>query len=124
MRGNNAKIKKEDIMNSIVKRNNLLFSQWPLFDDFLIKEVFNPQVPGQQKIAFPAVNIKELEKAWELEVVVPGIRKEEMSIDVENNKLVISAQRNESSENQGSFSKREYIFSGFTRSFTFSDHLV
>jgi HSP20 family protein len=95
-----------------------------MFDDFLAKELFTHPESKTQKIAFPAVNIKEQEKAWELEVVVPGIRKEELNISIENNKLVVSAQRNETSENQSTFNKREYVFSGFSRSFTLSDQMV
>jgi HSP20 family protein len=114
-------------MNSLIKRNNMLFSQWPMFDDFLVKEVFNSPNIQNSRINFPAVNIRETEKSWELEVIAPGIDKENIQIDLENNKLLVTATIGEQHEAEGpqdKYYRREYTFTGFKRSFTLPENLV
>ena len=45
----------------------------------------------------PAINVKENDDIFELEIMVPGFRKEEIMLQVEGNDLVIYGEKNDSS---------------------------
>lgn len=56
--------------------------------------------------------------AYKLEAELPGFRKEDIQIDVENDVLTISAQRGEEKkEEKHNFIKRERFYGSFSRSF-------
>lgn len=77
---------------------------------------------------FPSVaefktDIKDLGNEVRLEADLPGIKKEDIKIDIENKYLTISAQRNaENSEKdeKGNFIRQERTFGSFSRSFDIS----
>ena len=78
------------------------------FDNF-----FSPQ-----RTYSPLVNIREDEKAYGIEIALPGISKEEMKIEIEKDVLVISSERNEEKkEEQNGYSRREFGHYSFCRSF-------
>ena len=59
--------------------------------------------------------------AYRLEAELPGFRKENISLDVENDCLTISAERSvEENESKESFIKRERFYGSFSRSFDVS----
>ena len=59
--------------------------------------------------------------AYKLDAELPGFKKEDIKIDVENDVLTISAERKvESDENKPNFVKRERFYGSFSRSFDVS----
>jgi HSP20 family protein len=70
----------------------------------------------------PAVNIKELDSQFEIELAVPGIQKEDFAIEVEEGILSISSTQEEEQVNEkGKFTRREFSYNSFRRSFTLPD---
>lgn len=70
------------------------------------------------------VNIKETEKAFELDVIAPGLKKEDFNINVEKDVLQISfEQKEEKSESTDKMIRNEYKFSSFKRHFTLTDKI-
>lgn len=68
----------------------------------------------------PAVNIKETDANFEVELAVPGMEKSDFKIDLKKNQMTISAQketRTETNQNEKFFVK-EFSFKSFSRSFT------
>jgi HSP20 family protein len=66
----------------------------------------------------PAVNIREDEKNYILDLAVPGIDKKDLKIDVNEDVLTISTEsRNESEESKNEFKRKEFSYSAFSRSF-------
>lgn len=68
----------------------------------------------------PSVNIRENKDDYSIEMAVPGMKKEDFDIDIDNNTITISCQK-ESETKDGSeenYSRREYNYSRFSRSFT------
>ncbi len=68
----------------------------------------------------PAVNIKESDKNFEIEVAAPGYDKKDFHIDVEDGILTISAEytkTNESKE-EDNYRRKEFECGSFSRSFT------
>ena len=67
---------------------------------------------------FPAVNVKEEENGYGLEVVAPGWEKEDFKIRLDKNLLTIGAEKKEVTENKNDkLIKKEYVQSSFERSF-------
>ena len=62
------------------------------FDD-LFNEFFS-NTPSYKRDGFmPSVDISESEKQFELSVELPGMKKEDIKIDLENGRLTISGER-------------------------------
>ncbi|HET7899181.1 MAG TPA: Hsp20/alpha crystallin family protein [Flavisolibacter sp.] len=67
----------------------------------------------------PAVNIKNLGDHYAVMLAAPGLKKEDFHIDVDNNVLTISSEKKEEKEEkENNFTRREYSYTSFTRSFT------
>ncbi|EFK57881.1 Hsp20/alpha crystallin family protein [Sphingobacterium spiritivorum] len=70
----------------------------------------------------PAVNIAEAEDSFQIELAAPGLQKSDFKINVDKNMMTISAEKTSETETeQKLFSKREFNYSSFTRSFTLPD---
>jgi len=66
----------------------------------------------------PSVNILEREHDFELRMLVPGLGKQDLKLNVEKDVLTISAEKKaeEKKENER-FTRREFVHSAFSRSF-------
>lgn len=66
----------------------------------------------------PSVNIVENETGFTLELAAPGLVKDDFKIDIEKDRLFVSA-KNESTEEvtEGKFTRNEFNYSSFKRSF-------
>jgi len=100
---------------SIVKRNDVLFPS-------LMSEIFKPDWFGgleNNNRNIPAVNIKENEKDFELELSVPGRNKEDFKIEINENVLTISTEsKTEDNVEKENYTRREFVYSSFKRAFT------
>lgn len=73
-------------------------------------------------MTLPAVNIKENADEFFLEIAVPGMKKSDFNIDVENKILSISSENKEEHEEQKeNYTRREFGYSSFKRTFTLPD---
>ncbi|WP_409421212.1 Hsp20/alpha crystallin family protein [Pseudaeromonas sp. ZJS20] len=64
----------------------------------------------------PAVDITEDDKAYQLQVEIPGIAKEDVKLSVDNGMLTISGERHQAHEDQHHH-RTERFYGRFTRSF-------
>jgi HSP20 family protein len=100
---------------SIIKRNDVLFPS-------LMNEIFKPDWLGgmENKMAtLPPVNIKENETAFELELAIPGQKKEDFNIEIDKDVLTISMEINSEEEaSKEHYTRREFTSTSFKRSFT------
>ncbi len=99
---------------------NLIRKQAPFFpsliDDF-INQDWNLKTPGSTTL--PAVNIKDLEAQFEIELAVPGMKKSDFEIEVEDGLLSISSSLEEEQVTEkGKFTRREFSYNIFKRTFT------
>lgn len=100
---------------SIVKRNNLFFPS--LMNDFLKPDWFG----GMENLnsSVPAVNIKENEKDFELELAIPGFKKDDFNVEVDENILTISSEiKSENETKKSNYTRREFSYTSFKRAFT------
>jgi HSP20 family protein len=72
-----------------------------------------------KSISVPAVNVTENTKDFKVSVAAPGLKKEDFKIDVNGNMLTISSETGEEKEEKDEkYTKKEYSYSAFSRSFT------
>lgn len=73
----------------------------------------------------PAVNVKESENEYELEVAAPGMKKDSFKINLDKDQLTISSEwKDEKKEKDGDYTRKEFSYQSFQRSFTIPDNLV
>ena len=117
-------------MTTIVKRNGgslLPANPRSLFDDFFNRELFNwgNSNFSASRTTLPSVNIKEREEAFEVEVAAPGMQKEDFKITLDSGILTISSSREDKEEeNDGNFTRREFSYQSFQRSFELAKDVV
>lgn len=74
------------------------------------------------------VNIKETSNGYEVQVVAPGVKKEDFNVNVDKNILTISYEhktetKDEQAENQSKWLRTEYSVRSFKRSFTLNEKI-
>lgn len=115
---------------TLVKRNPM--NTLPgFFDSFILKDRFEwpEHTNGRQHASVPAVNIRENDQQYELEMLAPGLQKENFSIEMNENVLTISfekvkKQEEEENKENSKFTLREFSLHSFKRSFRFPDKAV
>jgi HSP20 family protein len=107
------KIKKEVAMLPMITRRNYK----PLTLSDFLNEDFFPAF-NRNTGSLPAVNIREDEKAFYLELAVPGMDKKDLHIEVKDDILTISSEhKEEKQEELDGYRRREFSYSSFCRSF-------
>lgn len=106
-------------MSNLIRRNSF-------FDDFITKDLFEFNRPkfSPSEATLPSVNVLEQKDSFEIQVAAPGIKKENFKIDLERNVLTVGSETREETEQKdsdGSFTRREFNYSSFSRSFTLPD---
>ena len=74
----------------------------------------------------PSVNIVEHDAHFTMQLAAPGLQKSDFNINIENDYLVISAEKQTEKEetgNQGKFTRREFNYSSFKRSFQLDENI-
>ena len=109
----------EDKIMSLVRFSNQMPS---LFDRFLENDLFDwsNRNYSNTNTTLPAVNIKEDEDGFEVEMSAPGLDKKDFKLELNNSVLTISSEKkveNETKEGQ-QFTRREFSYQSFSRSFT------
>lgn len=83
------------------------------FDDF--DNFFNLNNYG----LMPATNVVETDQQFEVEMAIPGMEKEDIKVNVDNNLLTISCEKEDKKEEkEKNYTRREFSYGSFCRSFT------
>ncbi|HEV7330421.1 MAG TPA: Hsp20/alpha crystallin family protein [Flavisolibacter sp.] len=69
------------------------------------------------------VNIRENDKSYEMEIVAPGLRKEDFSVNISDKLLTVSFEHKDENREEGrnDYLRQEYRRQAFRRSFTLDD---
>lgn len=102
-------------MNNFLQRQNNNLSIFDAFDDFFFHPVFSDDTNEMK------TNIRETDKAYELDVQVPGFKKDQIKISLENGYLSVVCEKKEDKSN-GTFLRRE-ISSTSARSYFVGDDI-
>jgi HSP20 family protein len=91
-----------------------------MFDNFL----FDDHKPYRManKHCGPATNIIENKDSFVLDLAVPGVKKDDFKVNLDNKFLNISLERkNEKSDEKTNYTRREFSYNSFSRSFSLPD---
>jgi HSP20 family protein len=106
-------------MTLVKFNNNKANALMPGFND-VFESIFNDTFFNDRMVTrVPAVNISETAENYHLELAAPGLKKQDFKISLDRDVLNISVeQQNESHEEGKRFSKKEFSYTSFVRSFT------
>jgi HSP20 family protein len=113
---------------SLIKRNGNSVPSIPaLFDDFFSRELFNWGNTNfsSTNTTVPAINIREKEDHFEVEVAAPGMEKKDFNITLEGNVLMISSAKQHTDEKkEENYTRREFSYQSFQRSLELPKDIV
>ena len=88
------------------------------WDDFFNDRFFNQLSTSGNGNHTPAVNVIEDEKAYRIEMAVPGLSRKDFQLEVEDDVLTISTEKKENKKEQkANYLRREFNYQSFKRSF-------
>ncbi|MGQ1784517.1 MULTISPECIES: Hsp20/alpha crystallin family protein [unclassified Saccharicrinis] len=103
-------------------RGSSIYPSW--VDDLFTGSVWQ-NLDSKMNTSMPAVNIKEDDNQFIIEVAAPGMDKSNFNVDLNHNVLTISAKKEEEREDKHTkVTRREFNFSSFQRSFTLPNFVV
>ena len=108
------------MLNGLMRNNGWLTT---VFDDF-----FNTDFMPRANSTAPAVNVKESEKAYTMELAAPGIKKEycRVAINDEGN-LTIAIENKQEHKHEDShhhYLRREFSYSNYEQNYVLPDDVV
>jgi HSP20 family protein len=107
----------------LVKFNQNPFAAIDRVFDEVFKSNF-PSLPTMFDASAFRVDISEDEKNLYIEADLPGVKKEDLKVTVEDNLLTIRAERRaESTESKKNYYRTERVFGSMTRSFTLGENV-
>lgn len=107
----------------LVRRNNDfgILNNW--FDD----NFFNTPVMAQTTTTAPAVNVKEDNKQYVMEVAVPGLKKEQVNMSIDKDgylTLSIENKNEQKDENKKEhYLRREFSYTSYRQSYALPDNV-
>lgn len=110
-------------MSNLVK-SNFFPSFKAMMDDFWNTErFFNQKIFNSDYL--PAVNIRDTEQQYELEVSAPGFKKEDFKVATDQGLLIITAEASdENNQDKGDYTRREFSRSSFSRTFSLPGNVL
>jgi len=117
-------------MKTLVRTNGNLFPAIPsLLNDFFTDDWFDSSLGNWRSsgATLPAVNVRETNDDFRIEVAAPGMKRDDFKVELDNNVLIISSQREDSREekdNNSDYTRREFSYQSFQRSFTLPEDKV
>ncbi len=114
------------IMLPVIKNSRRNQGSWlpSILDDFFNDDFMG--IPVSRQFATPAVNIKETEKDYDIQIAAPGMTKDDFKLSInENNELVIALEKKDSKEakdenseeKKGTWLRREFSYASYSQSF-------
>lgn len=100
--------------------NNLMSKR---FSD-IMDEFFNDAVNNRRDSFVPSIDISESDDQFLISAELPGMKKEDININLENNRLSISGERSFEKEDKGKkYHRVETSYGSFERSFQLPDNI-
>ena len=106
---------------NVISKRNINYPTWSSWIDDLFGVDETPWFRANMNsgISTPKVNIRENNDSYIVEMAVPGMKKSDFEISIDNKMLFISAEvETKNEENSEEYSVREFGYSSFKRTFT------
>ncbi len=114
---------------SLTKNTSNPIANFPTWSSW-IDEIFNRDLPAvftsnfNTGLSLPKVNIKETPDAYFVDMAVPGLKKSDFKIDLENQILSISTEiKDENDNGYENYTRREFGYASFKRSFNLPESI-
>ena len=96
-----------------------------LFDEFFNDDFLRPEPRSTRRYATPATSvmktdIKETDNSFELDIDLPGYKKEDVNAELKDGYMTITAQKdsqNDQKDKEGNYIRRERFYGSCSRSF-------
>jgi len=96
-----------------------------LFNGFFGRDLSHFIGSDDMQRSSPRVNITESKESFKLDLLAPGLHKEDLKMNVENDTLTISAEKKNEALVEGErYTRREFGFSAFKRSFRLPENVT
>ena len=98
-----------------------------IFDRFFNNDLMDWNLSNfsSTNTSLPAVNVKENENEFVIDVAAPGMTKKDFKINFHNNVLTISSEKQEDKEDKNeNYARKEFSYQSFQRSFTVAENAV
>jgi HSP20 family protein len=114
-------VKKDGLFPSLENKSINNF-----FDDFITKDLFDWTDRNFAALGsnLPSVNLKETDTKIEVELAAPGMKREDFKVEIDNDILMISSEKEEKKEEvskKENFIRREFNYQSFSRTFSLPD---
>ncbi len=111
---------------TLIKRNNTSRNSFNgLLDNFFNDGFGTWNAFDHAESTLPSVNIKESNEGFNLSLEAPGFEKDNFKVELDNDRLTISAEvKNEEEESNERYTRREFRARSFSRSFVLGENLV
>ncbi len=110
-------------MNTLMRKNPDLFGG--LMENLWNESNWNRPSEFRKHFSIPAVNIKETETEYQLELAAPGLNKEDFNIEVNEGILKLSVSKtNQKEEEKENYTRKEFGFQKFERSFALPKNAI
>ena len=113
---------RTNLQEVIIMKNELRERNYYGLRDSLFDNIFFPYEHKENNMM--KTDVKENENDYELQVEVPGVNKENISIDYENGYVTIAAKTNKSKDEkdkEGNYIRRERYSGSYSRSYYVGD---
>ncbi len=89
-----------------------------IVEKFLGKKITDEAANNEEVSVIPSVNIADVDKAFEVSVALPGLDKKDVKIEIHNDCLIVSSEKQyEKEEKNKNWMRREYGYASFQRKF-------
>jgi len=107
----------------LLKVNSPFSSLLDSFDEFFTERWFPTTSINIKNKTIPATNIKDTKDAWKVELDVPGVKKENFNIELEDNQLRIKYEEKDFDEDEvNSYTRREFAYTAFTKTIVLPEY--
>jgi HSP20 family protein len=118
-------------MTQLTKRRNGNGGLFPaLANDFLTEQFLTPRLLGfegdffNEGMTIPPVNVSETSKEFKMDLSVPGMKRDDFKVNIENGALTISSEKEEEKkEDDKNYKRREYSYNKFSRTFQLPENV-
>jgi HSP20 family protein len=119
----------EELAMTLLRRSESKVPSFPtLFDNWFNRDMMDWMNwnYSETNTTVPAVNIQETDNDFRIEVAVPGMEKNDFKVRLDQDVLTISSERKSerTDEKKGVYSRKEFSYQSFQRSFNLPQHFV
>ncbi len=114
---------------TLIKTDGSHFPTSPtLFNDLFTREMWNFGLENNSRTGttIPAVNIKETDDHFEVDMAAPGMEKDDFRIELDGTQLTIFSEKEHEEEHREGdrFSRKEFSYQSFVRTFELPKEVV